>query len=231
MKGMSFVWGVMLLSLLISCASKPPQFSAETPNNDKLLLQTRLSQLEREKMELELRNSILTKALSERKQKVVNLPHGQGVQPFPRFEELIFDQAKSAYKAKDEERLTEAVRILKSNQPSSKQLEVMYFWLAQLQQDKANYTQALVTYNDFLKNYPSSPYAAQVTYLKAVIYEKLNLKDQALKIYQEVRQKYPHSREKHFADSKLQAQLEKKPQAIPKASKNAPLKQQSLKKE
>lgn len=188
----------------VACAQKPPQFALKTDSNEKLKKQSQAAQIEKDKLELELRNQILLDALKERKTRVANLPKGQTVQPFPEFEELIYDQAKSAYESKDKDRLVEALRILKANQPKSKYLETIYFWLAQLQQERAEYSRALITYDEFLKQYPISPYAPQATFLKGQIYEKLNLKDQAIKIYTEVRKKFPHSREKHFADSKLE---------------------------
>jgi TolA-binding protein len=159
--------------------------------------------LEKEKTELELQNAILLKALAERKKTVVQTPHGQVVQQFPQFEELIFDQAKTAYQEKDIPRLTEAVRILRANQPHSKYLESMYFWLAHTQQQGQQNSKALVTYDDFIKTFPDSQYVSQAMYLKGELYEKLNLKPQAFKIYSDLKKQFPNSREKHLAEAKL----------------------------
>lgn len=169
-----------------------------------------IEKLEKEKDELELQNSILMKALAERKKVVQKLPKGEVVQQFPEFEELIFDQAKTAYKEKDEERLQEAIRILRANQPSSKKLEVMFFWLAQVQEGKELNSQALVTYNEFIKMFPDSKYVPQAKFLKGKLYEKLNLNAQALQIYTDIKNQHPDSRERHFADSKLQSLEPKK---------------------
>lgn len=162
-----------------------------------------IDRLEKEKNELELQNTILMKALKERKRIVQKLPKGKVIQQFPEFEELIFDQAKTAYRQKDEERLQEAIRIMRANQPSSQTLESMFFWLAQLQEGKDLNSQALVTYNEFIKLYPDSEYVPQALFLKAKLYEKLNLKSQAMKIYADIRREHPDSRESHFALAKL----------------------------
>lgn len=164
-----------------------------------------IEKLEKEKTDLELQNAILMKALNERKKVVHKLPKGEVVQQFPEFEELIFDQAKTAYKEKDEERLQEAVRIMRANQPSSQKLEVMFFWLAKLQESKNLNSQALVTYDEFIKMFPESQYVPQAMFLKGKLYEKLNLKPQAMKIYSDIRRLHPDSREKHFADAKLRS--------------------------
>jgi TolA-binding protein len=169
-----------------------------------------IDKLEKDKTELELQNSILMKALAERKKVVQQLPKGEIVQQFPDFEELIFDQAKTAYKEKDEDRLQEAIRILRANQPSSKRLEVMFFWLAQIQEGKDMNSQALVTYNEFIKMFPESKYVPQAKFLKGKLYEKLNLNTQAMKIYEDIRAQHPDSRERHFADAKLESMHPKK---------------------
>lgn len=169
-----------------------------------------IEKLEREKSELEVQNSMLMKALRERKKAVHQLPKGEVVQQFPEFEELIFDQAKTAYRQKDEERLQEAIRIMRTNQPNSQTLESMFFWLAQIQEGKNLNSQALVTYDEFLKIFPQSEYAPQALFLKGKLYEKLNLKAQAMKIYSDIRNNYPHSRERHFAESKLVSNAESK---------------------
>lgn len=170
-----------------------------------------IEKLEREKSELEVQNSMLMRALKEKKKVIHKLPKGEVVQQFPEFEELIFDQAKTAYRQKDEERLQEAIRIMRINQPGSQTVESMFFWLAQIQEGKGLNSQALVTYNEFIKNFPQSEYAPQALYLKGKLYEKLNLKPQALKIYEDIRKNYPHSRERHFVESKLGNDL--KPQS------------------
>jgi len=162
-----------------------------------------IEKLEREKSELEVQNSMLMKALVEKKKAVHKLPKGEVVQQFPEFEELIFDQAKTAFRQKDEERLQEAIRIMRANQPNSQTLESMFFWLAQIQEGKNLNSQALVTYDEFLRIFPASEYAPQALFLKGKLYEKLNLKTQAMKIYSDIRNNYPHSRERHFADGKL----------------------------
>lgn len=162
-----------------------------------------IEKLEKEKSELEIQNAMLMKALLERKKATHKLPKGEVVQHFPEFEELIFDQAKTAYREKDEERLKEAIRIMRANQPSSQTLESMFFWLAQIQEGKGLNSQALVTYNEFLKIFPRSEYAPQAVFLKGKLYEKLNLKNQAMKMYTDIRINYPHSRERHFAEEKL----------------------------
>lgn len=172
-------------------------------DDDDYIQKKLVDKLEKEKAELELQNAILLKALNERKKVVHKLPRGEVVQQFPEFEELIFDQAKTAYREKDESRLQEAVRILRANQPSSKKLEVMFFWLAKLQESKNLNSQALVTYDEFIKMFPESRYVPQAMYLKGKLYEKLNLKPQALKIYSDIRKLHPDSRERHFVDTKL----------------------------
>jgi TolA-binding protein len=169
-----------------------------------------IEKLEKEKTELEMQNSILMKALTERKKIIQKLPKGEMAQQFPEFEELIFDQAKTAYKEKDEDRLQEAIRILRANQPSSKRLEVMFFWLAQIQEGMDLNSQALVTYDEFIKMFPESQYVPQAKYLKGKLYEKLNLNDQAMKIYANIRTQHPDSRERHFADAKLESMQPKK---------------------
>ncbi|MES2767532.1 MAG: tetratricopeptide repeat protein [Bdellovibrionota bacterium] len=169
-----------------------------------------IEKLEKEKSELEVQNSMLMQALSERKKAIHKLPKGEVVQQFPEFEELIFDQAKTAYREKDEERLQEAIRIMRANQPHSQTIESMFFWLAQLQENKNLNSQALVTYDEFIKIFPNSEYAPQALFLKGKLYEKLNLKPQALKIYSDIRKNYPHSREKHFAEAKLEIRAEAK---------------------
>lgn len=208
------------LSLLISCAhtphSKELRSNAKSSNkiskseiskkrivNDEEDQKTLIEKLEKQNADLELQNSILMKALNERKKVVHKLPKGEVVQQFPEFEELIFDQAKTAYREKDEERLQEAIRIMSANQPRSQTLESMFFWLAKLQENKNLNSQALVTYDEFIRNFPNSEYIPQALFLKGKLYEKLNLKPQAMKIYSDIRKNYPHSREKHFADSKL----------------------------
>src|SRR5690606_25210420 len=122
--------------------------------------------LEKRKMALELQNSILLKALKVRKTKIKNLPKEHVVDQFPQFEELIYDQASTAYELKDVERLQEAIRILSANQPKSKHLESMYLWLAETQESKQQNSQALVTYDTFIRNYPKSQYIAQALFLK-----------------------------------------------------------------
>ncbi len=169
-----------------------------------------IEKLEKEKSELEVQNSMLMQALNERKKVIHKLPKGEVVQQFPEFEELIFDQAKTAYREKDEERLQEAIRIMRANQPNSQTIESMFFWLAQLQENKSLNSQALVTYDEFIKIFPNSEYAPQALFLKGKLYEKLNLKPQAMKIYSDIRKNYPHSREKHFAEAKLETRAEAK---------------------
>jgi TolA-binding protein len=163
-----------------------------------------VERLEKEKNALELQNAILLKALNERKQVVRKLPKGEVVQQFPEFEELIFDQAKTAYKEKDEERLQEAIRIMRANRPNSQTLESMFFWLAKLQEIKDLNSQALVTYDEFIKLFPDSRYVPQALFLKGKLYEKLNLKPQAMKIYADIRRLHPDSRESHLAIAKLE---------------------------
>ena len=180
-----------------------PQRKSFQVEDDETTKKKLIEKLEKQLTDLEIQNAILLKALNERKKIVHKLPKGEVVQQFPEFEELIFDQAKTAYKEKDEERLQEAVRILRSNQPSSGKLEVMFFWLAKLQEESGNTSQSLVTYDEFIKMFPDSKYVPQAKFLKGKLYEKLNLTAQAMKIYNEIRTLHPHSREKHFADLKL----------------------------
>lgn len=179
-------------------AFKNPFYNEDEDGQKKII-----ERLEKQKTELELQNALLVKALNERKKVVHKLPKGEVVQQFPEFEELIFDQAKTAYSEKDEERLQEAVRIMRANQPSSQKLEVMFFWLAKLQEGKNLNSQALVTYDEFIKMFPESRYIPQAMFLKGKLYEKLNLKPQALKIYSDIRRLHPDSRERHFADAKM----------------------------
>jgi TolA-binding protein len=218
------VFAISTLTTLVSCAYNPPvkQHSKKiasngfeqnkdarnpfkTADSDESLQKQLIEKLEKEKTELELQNSILMKALNERKKVIQKLPKGEVAQQFPEFEELIYDQAKTAYKEKDEDRLQEAIRILRANVPSSKKLEVMFFWLAQIQEGKDLNSQALVTYDEFIRMFPESQYVPQAKFLKAKLYEKLNLNDQALKIYANIRDQHPDSRERHFADAKLES--------------------------
>lgn len=205
---------VMLSTMtLVGCAHYSTNSSAtniRTPQDAKLVVSEDadhkkiIDRLEKEKTELELQNAILLKALNERKKIVHKLPKGEVVQQFPEFEELIFDQAKTAYREKDEERLQEAIRIMRANQPNSQTIESMFFWLAKLQEGKDLNSQALVTYDEFIKLFPDSEYVPQALFLKGRLYEKLNLKPQAMKIYADIRRLHPDSRESHFALAKLE---------------------------
>lgn len=196
--------------MFVSCTNVPVRSSAEfkpkTPEekaSDEIAHREVIDRLEKEKAELELQNSILMKALNERKKIVRKLPKAEMIEKFPEFEELIFDQAKTAYRQKDEERLQEAIRIMRANQPDSQTLESMFFWLAKLQEGKDLNSQALVTYDEFIKLFPNSEYIPQAMYLKGRLYEKLNLKPQAMKIYSDIRRYHPDSRESHFAEAKI----------------------------
>ncbi len=200
--------------IIFGCALAPQkkQVPTQVLDNQIVLQKERLysEKLEKEKTELELQNAILLKALTERKKAVIQLPKGQAVQQFPQFEELIFDQAKTAYKEKDLPRLSEAVRILKTNQPRSQYLESMYFWLAYLLQQEQKNAEALVVYDTFIKSFPDSQYVPQALYFKGSIYEKLNLKPQALQIYTHLQRQFPNSREKHLVEAKLKDKDQRK---------------------
>jgi TolA-binding protein len=202
---MFFVLCPSAVSLLVACVPQGLKSDKPLVSSQNILKADRRysERLEREKTELELQNTILLKALNERKKVVVQTPHGQVVQQFPQFEELIYDQAKTAYQEKDVPRLEEAVRILRANQPSSKYLQSMFFWLAHLQQGNDKNAQALVTYDDFIKTFPDSQYVSQAMFLKGELYEKLNLKSQAFEVYSDIRKQFPESREKHLAEAKL----------------------------
>ncbi len=212
---------ILLLIFQLGCslAPKEKRFDpmARTPNKADVRKQKVLiEQLEKDKMALEMQNSILLKALKTRRAQVKNLPQGQVVEQFPQFEELILDQASTAHEVKDEERLKEAIRILSANQPRSKHLEKMYLWLAEVQESKQLNSQALVTYDVFIRNYPNSKHIPQALFLKGQIYEKLNLRGQALNVYSEIRRVYPNSNERLFAESRLKSLSDSAP---PKKSK------------
>lgn len=168
-------------------------------------------QLEKENLELNLRNSILLKALKEKRLQSAKKSIGTQVQtPFPEFDEVLFEQAQSAYEAKDLERLVEAMRILKTNHTSSQYLPRIYIWLSDLQIQNNQHTQALVTLDEFIRTYSSHEYASRAFYLKAKIYEKLNLNVQAREVYMSVQKLYPKSKERGLAEVALKRKEMKK---------------------
>ncbi len=160
-------------------------------------------QLEKENLELNLRNSILLKALKEKRPQTVKKTLKPSSTPFPEFDEVLHEQAQAAYEAKDLDRLVEAMRILKANHASSQYLPRIYIWLSDMQIQKNQHTQALVTLDEFIKSYSQHEYASKALYLKAKIYEKLNLNIQAREVYSNVQRLYPKSKERELSELAL----------------------------
>ncbi len=208
---MKYVVYIMWLPLVACQMTHKPSLE-KVQATAKVEVQKRMDELEKENLELQLRNSILTKALKERRgapataktqisTPVAKVKKGQ---PFPQFDELIFDQAKTAFENKDVERLVEALRILRANHAESRYLPKIYIWLSDVQIQKTQYSQALITLDEFVKSYPQNEDSARALSLKGKLYQKLNLEIQAQEVYKTIQEKYPHSKEKEVADQQLQ---------------------------
>lgn len=201
------IFCVAVILSLTGCQTSPKIQNAVNLQNKK-----NVEQLEKELLELQIRNSILLKALNTRNQKNISATTSnknqsqnqkQKQEPFPKFDELMFEQAQDAYNKKDLDRLLEAFRIVKTNHPKSEFLPKVYIWLSDLQLNKKQYTQSLVTLDEFIKNYPKHTDLARATYLKARLYEKLNLKVQAIEVYKFIQNNYPKSQERALAEEAL----------------------------
>lgn len=196
-----------IVVFLVACQQMPQE-------KDKALessaLKKNYAEVEKENLELKLRNDILLKALrtpksTSRKISSTREPSSQinAQEPFPQFNQLMYEQAQMAYEKKDMERLIEIVRMYKSNSPSSSHLPQIYIWLSTLQTENGKLSQALFTLNEFSQKYPKHKSLPRVLYSKGKIYEKLDLKIQAQGVYQDIQRTYPKSEERVLADKAL----------------------------
>lgn len=151
----------------------------------------RISKLQQEIFDLKIKNDVLMDVLKDKKQTQKQQKQESGPNHFPKFDELVYDQARKAYEKKDILRLKEAIRILQANKPGSDRLDNIYYWLTQLQLSSGDTNQALYTSNNFLKLKPKSLLVPDFMYLKGQIYENMSLKNQALDIYKKIKNIFP----------------------------------------
>ncbi len=163
----------------------------------------KISKLETQLYDLKVQNDILVDALKDKKVQGKHKSEAAPPNQFPKFDELVYDQARKAYEKKDILRLKEAVRILQSNRPESVRLDNIYYWLAQLQYSAGDLNQALFTSNSFLGLKPKSQMVPDMLYLKGQVYESLNLKLQALDVYKNLKNIYPTHSMSAFALDKI----------------------------
>ncbi len=184
---------ILLPLLLLACAhtkKQMPIVQKKAFENRELKAYKKINKLEATLFDLKTQNDILIQALKDQKNHGKQ-PKRSAVTQFPEFDELVFDQARKAYETKDIPRLKEAVKILQSNQPQSDNLDAIYHWLIQLQYEGDQYNNALYTANNFLKLKPKSTLVPNTIFMKGQIYEKMNLKALASKMYTNVKDIYP----------------------------------------
>jgi len=115
----------------------------------------------------------------------------------------VYSEIVGAYQADDLTSVKSRLKILLKKHPASAYADNALYLAGRLSLDKKNYAEALRYFERVTREYPRSNKVVAAEFAKAIAYNRMNLPQQAKKVFQEVGKKFPGSPEAYRAQSEL----------------------------
>ena len=200
----SIYFGLLLTSsfALLGCANPGKK---KDPASSKYIAQ--VSKLEKEVRDLATQNTVLKSAIKKSDKQpqsslvfqsekgpnvVLNSKEVSG-------EHSLYTAALEAYWARDTEKLKRLNNMLIKTFPKSVHADNALYLQASLLYNQGALGESLQTLNRIVNDYPSANKTVSAELMKAMIYSRLNLADQANEIYRRISKLYPGSPESRQA--------------------------------
>lgn len=190
---------IALVSLfLVGCMS---QSKKKESSSEKYISQ--VSKLEKEVRDLATQNSVLKSAVKRSKAETSVVPQSNPSLVLNTKdisgEHSLYTAALESYWARDLEKLKRLNSMLIKTFPKSVHADNALYLQASLLYNQGALAESLQTLNRIIKDYPLANKAVSAELMKAMIYARLNLAEQAREIYLRISKQYPGSPESRQA--------------------------------
>lgn len=115
----------------------------------------------------------------------------------------LYAEIISSYQIQDRNRMKAQVEIFTGRFPKSIYADNALFLMGRVELENKNYPAALKCFQKIQLEYPYSNKMVSTQYLKGVAYKKMNLNNEARRVFREVMAKFPGSPESFRADNEL----------------------------
>lgn len=117
----------------------------------------------------------------------------QKLSSFPEGERLVYGKLVQAFRKSDMQELAKQREILERHFPSSVHLDNAFYLTGMLEFQNGQIGESVRSFSVVTNRFPKSNKRSAALFAKAVAYNRLNLKSQALRVWETVIKEYPGS--------------------------------------